>query len=734
MLNNKKFSFFKKPFDIILSVSDGIATVTSTQNYFIGEVVILTKNSKTNTLTNKNLNNAFKTSLFLLYPALIQNLNFNTFFKQFINAGIWKYTKGFLSFSETFFGFLIPKTLIEKNLSNTSTSTYGMVFNITTQVVNIIVLASESTVASGDLVDRFFKLEQKIDFKNNKKDIRFIPKWGTFLNIYPYKVKLKSILDPLGNCLMDPSDLNINLTGNSSNEGIFFYSGGNTSSNLLENEKYSLYIESPAIGIIGRKSVNMPVLTGVKVLDSLIPIGRGQRELIIGDRQTGKTTIALDIIQNQSRPGEVDGKPMFSIYVGIGQKVSSILQSYTYAKTYNFKNYFFMIAPASFPAPLQYLAPYSGCTLGEWFRNLGYHALIIYDDLSKQAIAYRQMSLLLRRPPGREAYPGDIFYLHSRLLERAANLSSKLGGGSLTALPVIETQAGDVSAYIPTNVISITDGQIFLESELFFKGIRPAVNIGLSVSRVGSAAQHLIMKTVSDGLKLRLAQFKEFEAFAQFDSELDASTRLALRRGERLINLLVQPPHRPLRLFQEIMVVYSGLNGFFDAISINKVNAVEFLITNNCLNFLNTIYSFLDLLFIKYQIITKKTKWSLSNIKWKDSSFNFFSPLNTSFKIIKLLILNFFLKNIVLNTSIFLRWFIFKNAINFQLINKSFKLVSYLLKSIINLNNNSYKNKALLNSINKINLIEKSNLFPLITKYTINNYILLIISFSITNN
>ncbi|MEI8321021.1 MAG: F0F1 ATP synthase subunit alpha [Alphaproteobacteria bacterium] len=345
----------------------------------------------------------------------------------------------------------------------------------------------------------------------------------------------------------------------------------------LKDVKYNP-IETPAPGIIDRKSVHEPMATGIKSIDSLVPIGRGQRELIIGDRQTGKSAIALDTILNQKsfNANKSDKEKLFCIYVAIGQKRSTVAQLVKILKDEGALDYTIVVAAtASDPAPLQFLAPYAGCAMGEYFRDNGMHALIVYDDLSKQAVAYRQMSLLLRRPPGREAYPGDIFFLHSRLLERAAKLSDEKGGGSLTALPIIETQAGDVSAYIPTNVISITDGQIFLETDLFYQGFRPAINVGLSVSRVGSAAQTKAMKQVSGRMKLELAQYREMAAFAQFSSDLDPSTRQLLDRGDRLSALLKQPQYKPFSLSQEVIALYAGVNGFLDKIPTNLVKDFE---------------------------------------------------------------------------------------------------------------------------------------------------------------
>jgi len=333
-----------------------------------------------------------------------------------------------------------------------------------------------------------------------------------------------------------------------------------------------------APGIIPRTSVNEPMLTGIKAVDSLVPIGRGQRELIIGDRQTGKTAIAIDTIINQKRFNDAaeESKKLYCIYVAIGQKRSTVAQLVKKLSDADAMKYTIIVsATASDAAPLQYLSPYSGCAMGEYFRDNGKHALIIYDDLSKQAVAYRQMSLLLRRPPGREAYPGDVFYLHSRLLERAAKMSKESGGGSLTALPVIETQAGDVSAYIPTNVISITDGQIFLESELFYKGIRPAINVGLSVSRVGSAAQTKAMKQVAGSMKLELAQYREVAAFAQFGSDLDAATQSLLNRGIRLTELLKQGQYVPMDITEQVATIYAGVRGHLDKLEPSKVTAFE---------------------------------------------------------------------------------------------------------------------------------------------------------------
>ena len=344
-------------------------------------------------------------------------------------------------------------------------------------------------------------------------------------------------------------------------------------------------VEIKALGIIQRRSVHEPVQTGLKAIDSLIPIGRGQRELVIGDRQTGKTSILVDTIINQKATNDAaksDKDKLFCIYVAIGQKRSTVAQVVKTLRDYGAMDYTIVVAAtASDSAPLQYLAPYSGCAMGEYFRDRGMHAIIFYDDLSKQATAYRQMSLLLRRPPGREAYPGDVFYLHSRLLERAAKMNEEKGSGSLTALPVIETQAGDVSAYIPTNVISITDGQIFLETSLFYQGIRPAVNIGISVSRVGSAAQVKAMKQVAGTMKLDLAQYREMAAFAQFASDLDASTKKLLNRGAKLTEILKQPVYHPLAMEEEVIVLFAGSRGLLDNLELNQIKGFETYLLEN---------------------------------------------------------------------------------------------------------------------------------------------------------
>ncbi len=334
--------------------------------------------------------------------------------------------------------------------------------------------------------------------------------------------------------------------------------------------KVTARVDIKAPGIVARKSVKEPLQTGIKAVDGMIPIGRGQRELIIGDRQTGKTAIAIDTIINQK------GLDVFCIYVAIGQKQSTVAQIVEKLRQHGAMDYTVVVAAtASTPAPLQFIAPYSGCTIGEYFRDNGQHALIVYDDLSKHAVAYRQLSLLLRRPPGREAYPGDVFYLHSRLLERSAKLSDELGGGSLTALPIIETQAGDVSAYIPTNVISITDGQIYLESDLFYSGIRPAINVGLSVSRVGGSAQVKAMKKVAGTLRLELAQYRELAAFAQFGSDLDAATQQQIARGARLVEILKQGQYQPLPIEKQVLSIYAATNGYLDKYPVDAVLRYE---------------------------------------------------------------------------------------------------------------------------------------------------------------
>jgi len=350
---------------------------------------------------------------------------------------------------------------------------------------------------------------------------------------------------------------------------------------IQSSEKRRIELKAP--GIIPRQSVSEPMQTGIKALDALVPVGRGQRELIIGDRQTGKTAVAIDTILNQKSVNKSNNEKekLYCIYVAIGQKRSTVAQIVKTLEDNGAMEYTIVVsATASEPAPLQFLSAYTGCTMGEFFRDNGMHALIVYDDLSKQAVAYRQMSLLLRRPPGREAYPGDVFYIHSRLLERAAKMSDEHGGGSLTALPIIETQAGDLSAYIPTNVISITDGQIFLETNLFFAGIRPAINVGLSVSRVGSAAQTKAMKKIAGPVKLELAQYREMAAFAQFASDLDASTKQLLDRGARLVEILKQGQYSPLTVSEQVVSIYAGVRGYLDKVAVNDVVRFETEVLN----------------------------------------------------------------------------------------------------------------------------------------------------------
>ena len=372
-------------------------------------------------------------------------------------------------------------------------------------------------------------------------------------------------------------------------------------------------VDIKAPGIMPRKSVHEPMQTGLKAIDALIPIGRGQRELIIGDRQTGKTAIALDTILNQKSVNQTDDESakLYCVYVAIGQKRSSVAQLVKILEDNGALEYSIVVAAtASDPAPLQYLAPFTGCTMGEYFRDNGMHSLIVYDDLSKQAVAYRQMSLLLRRPPGREAYPGDVFYLHSRLLERAAKLNEDNGSGSLTALPVIETQANDVSAFIPTNVISITDGQIFLETDLFYQGIRPAVNVGLSVSRVGSSAQIKAMKQVAGKIKGELAQYREMAAFAQFGSDLDATTQRLLARGERLTELLKQSQFSPLRVEEQVCSIYAAVNGYLDSVSVKRISAYE----KGLLELMNTTNKAILETIATEQQISDKTEEKLKTI------------------------------------------------------------------------------------------------------------------------
>jgi F-type H+-transporting ATPase subunit alpha len=405
-----------------------------------------------------------------------------------------------------------------------------MALNLETENVGVVIFGDDSKIKEGDIVKRT----------------------GSIVDVAVGKSLLGRVVDGLGNPIDGKGPIDKNA------------------------ERKRVEIKAP--GIIPRKSVNEPMQTGLKAIDSLIPVGRGQRELIIGDRQTGKTAIAIDTIINQKEINKSndESKKLYCIYVAIGQKRSSVAQIVKTLEEAGALEYTIVVAAtASDPAPLQFLAPYTGCTMGEYFRDNGMHALIIYDDLSKQAVAYRQMSLLLRRPPGREAFPGDVFYLHSRLLERAAKLNDKHGGGSLTALPIIETQASDVSAYIPTNVISITDGQIFLETELFYKGVRPAVNVGISVSRVGSAAQIKAMKQVSGSIKLELAQYREMAAFAQFGSDLDLATQKLLNRGSKLTELLKQDQYSPLKVEEQVVVIFSGVRGFLDDVELNQIKSFE---------------------------------------------------------------------------------------------------------------------------------------------------------------
>ena len=407
----------------------------------------------------------------------------------------------------------------------------GMALNLERDNVGVVIFGSDKTIKEGDVVKRT----------------------GSIVDVPIGKGLLGRVVDALGN----PID----------------------GKGALKNVKRTR-VESKAPGIMPRESVSEPMQTGLKAIDSLIPVGRGQRELIIGDRQTGKTAIAIDTFLNQKstndKAGKDDTKKLFCIYVAVGQKRSTVAQIVKTLEERGALEYSIVVAAtASDPAPMQFLAPYSAAAMGEFFRDNGMHAVVVYDDLSKQAVAYRQMSLLLRRPPGREAYPGDVFYLHSRLLERAAKLNGDNGSGSLTALPIIETQGGDVSAFIPTNVISITDGQIFLETELFYKGIRPAVNVGLSVSRVGSAAQIKAMKQVAGTIKLDLAQYREMAAFAQFASDMDASTRQLLSRGERLTELLKQSQYSPMEVEEQVAVIFAGVKGYLDQIPTQNIGEFE---------------------------------------------------------------------------------------------------------------------------------------------------------------
>ena len=411
-----------------------------------------------------------------------------------------------------------------------SEGTKGMALNLENDNVGVVIFGDDSKIKEGDIVKRT----------------------GKIVDVAVGKSLLGRVVDGLGNPIDGKGPID------------------------PKSERRRVDVKAP--GIIARKSVHEPMQTGLKAIDSLIPIGRGQRELIIGDRQTGKTAIAIDTIINQKEINKSDdeSKKLYCIYVAIGQKRSTVAQIVkTLEETGALEYTIVVAATASDPAPLQFLAPYIGCTMGEYFRDNGMHGLIVYDDLSKQAVAYRQMSLLLRRPPGREAFPGDVFYLHSRLLERAAKLSEDQGGGSLTALPIIETQASDVSAYIPTNVISITDGQVFLETELFFKGVRPAVNVGISVSRVGSSAQIKAMKQVAGSIKLELAQYREMAAFAQFGSDLDASTQQLLNRGAKLTELLKQGQYSPLKVEEQVISIFCGVRGYLDNIETSKIKDFE---------------------------------------------------------------------------------------------------------------------------------------------------------------
>jgi len=421
----------------------------------------------------------------------------------------------------------LPDVKAGEMIKFVGTTIYGMALNLERQTVSIVIFGNDSEIKEGGSVERT----------------------GDLMSIKVGDELLGRVVNALGQPIDGKGPI---------------------------NAPHTMNIERKAPGIITRKSVHEPVQTGIKAIDSLLPIGRGQRELIIGDRQTGKTTIAIDTILNQAYIN-TDTIDMHCVYVAIGTKQSTILNIVKLLERKNALRYTtVVVATASDSAPLQFLAPYTGCAIGEYFRDRGKAALIIYDDLSKHAVAYRQMSLLLRRPPGREAYPGDIFYIHSRLLERAAKLNENFGGGSLTALPIIETQAGDVSGYIPTNIISITDGQIFLEKELFYKGIRPAVNVGLSVSRVGSAAQIVPMKRVAGSLKLELALYREVAIFSQFDADIDESTKALLKKGQLLTEILKQPQNAPLPVHKQIAILFAGLNGFLDEIeSLNEVSAYE---------------------------------------------------------------------------------------------------------------------------------------------------------------
>ena len=447
----------------------------------------------------------------------------------------------------------------------------GMALNLESENVGVVIFGDDRNVKEGDVVKRTGKI---VDTPVGKE-------------------LLGRVVDGLGN----PID----------------------GKGALDKSVQKSRVEVKAPGIIPRQSVNEPMQTGLKSIDSLVPIGRGQRELIIGDRQTGKTAVAVDAIINQKKINESgdEKQKLYCIYVAVGQKRSTVRQIQKTLEEAGAMEYTTIVAAtASDSAPLQFLAPYTAAAMGEYFRDNGMHAVVVYDDLSKQAVAYRQMSLLLRRPPGREAFPGDVFYLHSRLLERAAKVNDKLGSGSLTALPIIETQAGDLSAFIPTNVISITDGQIFLESELFYRGIRPAVNVGLSVSRVGSAAQTKAMKKVAGSIKLELAQYREMAAFAQFASDMDASTQQLLARGSRLVELLKQPQYSPLPMEEQVVSIYAGVNGYLDAIDVNKISRFE----NDLMNLIKGSYkdilksireSDVNLNYISFSLIDNR-RWNIN--------------------------------------------------------------------------------------------------------------------------
>lgn len=499
---------------------------------FITELNITVSYSLQKIVTTSNIMKKYQ----FLKSNLLQNQNINELFLQYLkndsNIGVIK--------------SIIDGVVIIEGLSNVkagemlqfSNDIQGMALNLNSETVSAVLFGDETKIKPGEYVE------------------------GTG-NIISVPVGM-SLLGRVVNALGQPID----------NKGDF------PGSELKQ-------VEVKAPGIITRQSVNEPMITGVKAIDCLVPVGRGQRELVIGDRQTGKTSICLDAVLNQKYENSKNKKnALYCIYTAIGQKRSSISKLVTLLEKTNSLEYSIIVAAtASEAAPLQYLAPYTGCVIGEYFRDNGKHALIIYDDLSKQAVAYRQMSLLLRRPPGREAYPGDIFYLHSRLLERAAKLNMNFGGGSLTALPVVETQAGDVSAYIPTNVISITDGQIFLETNLFYNGIRPAVNVGLSVSRVGSAAQILAIKKLAGSLKLELAQYREALSFAQFGSDLDESTKNLLSRGNMLTELLNQNRFTPIPIENQFVLMYSGIKGFLTNVNNKVIRSYENELFNRILNY-----------------------------------------------------------------------------------------------------------------------------------------------------